>query len=192
MTLGFYFDGNRCIGCRACVIACKDFKDQPVGSNFRRVTSYETGSFPTARSWHYSMACNHCASPACVANCPTGAMHIDEEDGTVIHDDEICIGCKTCMEACPYEAPQYREDLMIVQKCDACAERRAAGENPSCVDACSMRTLDFGDIDELKTRYGNDLVSDLPFLPESSTTNPTTLINPKPASLAEDYRQMAE
>lgn len=119
-------------------------------------------------------------------------MHIDEEDGTVIHDDEICIGCKTCMEACPYEAPQYREDLMIVQKCDACAERRAAGENPSCVDACSMRTLDFGDIDELKTRYGNDLVSDLPFLPESSTTNPTTLINPKPASLAEDYRQMAE
>lgn len=192
MALGFYFDGNRCIGCRTCVIACKDFKDQPVGSNFRQVTSFETGSFPTARSWHHSMACNHCASPACVASCPTGAMHIDEGDGTVVHDDEVCIGCKSCVKACPYGAPQYREDIAIVQKCDACAERRAAGGNPSCVDACSMRALDFGDVDALKTKYSGDLVSELPFLPGSSTTNPPTLIKPKPASLTEDYRQLAE
>ena len=192
MALGFYLDGTRCIGCTTCAIACKDYKDQPVGSNFRRILNFETGEYPTARSWHYSIACNHCANPACVTACPTGAMHVNEEDGTVIHDDDICIGCKMCVESCPYGAPQYREDLAIVQKCDACADRRAEGKDPACVAACAMRALYFGDVDELKARFGEDLVTDVPYLPESSVTNPPTLIKPKEASLTDDYRQVIE
>ena len=100
MALGFYFDGNRCSGCKTCIIACKDFKELPVGINFRRVFSMETGTYPTAQAYHYSMACNHCETPACVVNCPSGAMH-KGDDGTVQHDDEICIGCQTCVQSCP-------------------------------------------------------------------------------------------
>ena len=188
MTLGFYFDGTSCLGCKTCSIACKDLNDLPVGVQFRRVFDYEAGVFPTARGWHYSMACNHCEKPACVASCPTGAMH-QSEDGTILHDDEACIGCQSCVSNCPYGVPQYREDLSIVQKCDACAQRRADGKNPVCVDACSMRALDFGDLDELSQKYGEGLVSELPFLTSASTTNPSILVKPKEASLAQDWSE---
>ena len=187
--LGFYFDGSSCIGCKVCAIACKDFNDLPVGTQFRRVRDYETGAYPNARGWHHSMACNHCDNPACVAACPTGAMQ-KAEDGTVVHDDSVCIGCQLCVDACPFGVPQYREDLSIVQKCDACAKRRAAGQNPVCVDACPMHSIDFGEIEELEAKYGSDLVRELPFLPESDT-GPATLINPRPASLAQDWREMS-
>ncbi len=188
MALGFYFDQNACIGCRACMVACKDVKELPVGVAFRRVFSFETGKYPDASAYHYSMGCNHCSSPACVAVCSTGAMHIGE-DGTVQHDDEICIGCRSCTQACPYEVPQYREGLTIVQKCDSCVERRNAGKNPACVDACPMRALHFGDLDELSTQFGSELVKELPFLPTSDTTNPNVLIDAKPVALAEEYRK---
>lgn len=188
MTLGFYFDGARCLGCKACAIACKDLNDLPVGIQFRRVPDYEAGAFPTARSWHYSIACNHCEKPACVASCPTGAMH-QSDDGTIVHDDDACIGCQSCVASCPYGAPQYREDLSIVQKCDACAMRRADGRNPACIDACIMRALDFGDLDELATKYGDGLVNELPFLPSADTTNPSVLVKPKEASLAQDWSE---
>ena len=188
MALGFYFDGNRCSGCKTCIIACKDFKELPVGINFRRVFSMETGTYPTAQAYHYSMACNHCETPACVVNCPSGAMH-KGDDGTVQHDDEICIGCQTCVQSCPYEVPQFRKDLGIVQKCDSCIQRREAGQEPSCVAACPMRAIEFGDVDEIVAKHGADLVKELPFLPAADQTNPNTNINAKPVSLATDYRE---
>lgn len=189
MALGFYLDERRCTGCKACMIACKDVNELPVGTAFRRVFDFETGKYPDAMSYHYSMACNHCESPACIAACPTGAMQM-ADDGTIVHDDEVCIGCKSCVENCPYEVPQYREDLAIVQKCDACAARRAAGKNPSCVDACPMRALEFGDVDELAAAHGEGLVQELPFLPGADQTSPRTLINPKEAAKATDFRQV--
>lgn len=190
MTLGFYFNQQNCIGCKTCQIACKDVKNLEVGTLFRRVSDFETGTYPEARSFHFSMGCNHCENPACVKNCPTSAMY-KAEDGTVLHDDGRCIGCKSCMMACPYGVPQFMEELQIVHKCDACADRRAAGKNPACVDACYMRALDFGEIDDLKDRYGDNLVSDLPFLPSSELTHPALVVNPKDASLSEDYRETA-
>ena len=188
MALGFYFDGNRCSGCKTCIIACKDFKELPVGINFRRVFSMETGTYPKAQAYHYSMACNHCETPACVVNCPSGAMH-KGDDGTVQHDDEICIGCQTCVQSCPYEVPQFRKDLGIVQKCDSCIQRREAGQEPSCVAACPMRAIEFGDVDEIVAKHGSDLVKELPFLPAADQTNPNTNISAKPVSLATDYRE---
>ena len=135
------------------------------------------GEFPAVRYYSTSVSCNHCASPACVANCPTGAMYKDEETGVVLHDDEMCIGCETCVGACPYGEPVYMEDEGIVRKCDACYLLREKGESPACVAACPMRCLDFGDLEELKAKYGENLVSDVNGLPDSSETTPSLLIN---------------
>lgn len=186
--LGFYFNEAACSGCRACQVACKDRNDLPVGIFYRHVTSYQTGTYPQASIYHHSATCNHCASPACVANCPTGAMQ-KADDGTVVHDDSACVGCQTCVRSCPYAVPQFFEEAAVVGKCDSCRSQRDAGNNPVCVDACCMRALDFGDLDALATKYGQGLVRDMPYLPSSDETNPSTLILPKAAALATDFAE---
>ncbi len=187
--LGFYFDQSRCSGCRACQTACKDRNDLPVGELFRHVTTYQSGTYPSATMYHYSATCNHCENPACVAACPVGAMYVDE-DTTVQHDDEKCIGCGACVATCPYQVPLIDEDMGVARKCDACKPYRNAGENPVCVDACNMRCLEFGDVDELRERHGEGLVSDLPILPSSDLTSPATLITPKTAALEEEFEEV--
>ena len=128
---GYYFDQKACIGCRTCQIACKDKNDLEVGILFRKVLSFEVGAYPETGIYHYSGSCNHCENPACVEVCPNQAMYIDEEDGTVQHDDSKCIGCEYCVKACPYGHPQYIADLRIVHKCDGCIGLRSAGERPA-------------------------------------------------------------
>ena len=183
---GFYFDSSRCTGCKTCELVCKDYHDLGPGILFRRVYDYEGGAWArkddgtwekTAFNYHVALSCNHCDSPACVANCPTGAMYKDEETGVVLHDDEMCIGCETCVSSCPYGEPVYMEAEGIVRKCDSCYLLREKGESPACVAACPMRCLDFGDLEELKAKYGDDLVSDINGLPDSSETTPSLLIN---------------
>lgn len=188
MRKGFYFDERACIGCRTCQVACIESHGTPRDVFFRRVRSFTAGAYPEATLYHVSLGCNHCEKPACVANCPADAMFIDEADGTVQHDDEKCIGCQTCVKSCPYETPQYREDLKIVQKCDACKSLREQGEEPVCVAACPMRALAFGDIDELAARYGEECVSELPVLPSADETRPSLLMRVKESALAEDAR----
>ncbi len=189
MALGFYFDMTRCIGCRACQVACKDKNNLPIGVILRNAKTYEVGSFPKVKAFSYSASCNHCENPACVGVCPVGAMY-KAEDGTVIHDDELCIGCQACVAACPYSVPQYNEEAGIVNKCDACAYLRAKGQNPACVDGCPNRALDFGDLDELKAKYGSDLVSDLPILPDSSATGPSLLIKARECAVSGDAKEI--
>ena len=131
MTLGFYFDAARCAGCHVCQVACKDRMDlQTAGAVPRRVTTFEAGAYPEASIFHMSIGCNHCEKPACVANCPTGAMYKDAESGIVLHDDDVCIGCRSCMASCPYGAPQFDEELQLIVKCDSCKALRDAGMNP--------------------------------------------------------------
>lgn len=190
MALGFYFDMTRCIGCRACQVACKDKNNLGIGVILRNAKTYEVGSFPDVKVFNYSASCNHCENPACVAACPTGAMY-KAEDGTVLHDASLCIGCQSCAAACPYGVPQYNEELHIVNKCDACAYLRAKGQNTACVDACPNRALDFGDLDELKAKYGSDLVSDISILPNSAATGPNLLIKAKDCALSGDAKEIA-
>ena len=102
---GFHFDSSRCTGCKTCELVCKDYHDLGPAILFRRIYDYEGGTWTktkedawekTAFNYHVSISCNHCDSPACVENCPTGAMQKDEATGLVNTDPNVCIGCGTC------------------------------------------------------------------------------------------------
>lgn len=167
--VGFYVDLTRCVGCRACQIACKDKnRIMTPGTLFRRVSSWETGTFPNAHLYHTSTSCNHCTNAACVEFCPTGAMY-KSEDGAVLHDDNLCIGCGTCTSACPYEVPVLFESEGKAHKCDTCKVLRDRGGNPACVDSCAMRALDFGTVEELQRRHGADLATGVPAWEDGGT-----------------------
>ena len=145
----FRFDGRYCIACKACVIACKDKHDLPVGLNWRRVTTSERGVFPRPRAFHLSVACNHCGNPACAAACPTGAIRKRPTDGVVASDEAECIACGACVEACPWGAIGRDPRTDAASKCDLCQDLLAAGREPACVSACVMRVLTVGWLDEM-------------------------------------------
>lgn len=183
---GFYFNGDYCVGCRACQIACKEKNGLQIGIFFRRVRDYETGMFPKPGYYHHSSTCNHCIKPACVATCPSGAMYIAENE-TVQHDPEICIGCKNCVNACPYDIPQYLEEREIVVKCNMCVDLTVKGDNPVCVDTCPQFALEWGELKGLIANH-TDAVADLPILPDSSKTQPSTIITPRACAQGSDFR----
>lgn len=181
---GFYIDSSKCTGCKTCQLACKDYKDLDVDVNYRRIYEYAGGSWqadgdtwqPSIFSYYLSIACNHCAAPACVPVCPSGAMHKRSEDGLVVVDTDICIGCKSCAMACPYGAPQYNARKGHMTKCDGCYERVAEGLKPVCVESCPLRALDFAPLEELRERYGT--LDEVAPLPPSSFTGPSIVIKP--------------
>lgn len=150
MQLGFVHNNVECIGCRACEIACKDKNGLPPGPRFRRVLYVEGGKFPEVFAYKVNLSCNHCAEPACLPTCPTGAIFKREKDGIVDIDSTLCIGCRRCEAACPYGAPQYDPEENIIKKCNMCVDEIDAGRKPYCVMACMMRVLDIGPIDELR------------------------------------------
>ncbi len=148
---------------------CRQVKGTPAGLAYSRVLKYETGHYPNARLHALPTLCMHCAVAPCLRACPTGATR-REEDGTVQIDAATCIGCRACMQACPYEARQFlwalknhwpdeavtpfeehsrkKFDLGTVSKCDFCQTRRAAGREPACVEACPTEARTFGDLDD--------------------------------------------
>lgn len=185
MQMGFYFDQTRCTGCFTCSVACKDWHDTPAGSaNWRRVIEIEKGKFPNLFAAYFVTGCWHCANPACVTDCPVGAISKRQEDGVVIVDQEICLGkdnCDMCLQACPYDAPQFgAEQNAKMQKCNFCIERLARGKNPICVDACPMRALDAGPLDQLVAKYGHS--RDAEGFIYSAELDPSVVFNPKLAS----------
>lgn len=190
MSLGFYVDLQRCIGCRTCQVACKDRRDlQSAGPRPRRVDSFECGTYPDVDLFHLVLSCNHCDDPACVASCPTAALH-KADDGTVQYDADRCVVCRNCMTVCPYGAPQHDEDANLIAKCDACKALRDAGRNPVCVDACPMRAIEFGELDDLRNAHGDGLTSELPVLPSADITHPNLLLRPSAGALREDFREV--
>lgn len=181
--LGFAIDHARCIGCRTCQMACKDYKGLDVGQNFRRIYEYEGGNWKKQRygtysqnvfAYYTSISCNHCANPACVKACPTGAMHKRKKDGIVVVNQDKCIGCKSCSFACPYDAPQYNAKTGKMNKCNMCVERLEVGKNPICVDACPNRALFQGNLQELRHEFGTTAAT-APLV-SSKITNPSLVI----------------
>jgi anaerobic dimethyl sulfoxide reductase subunit B len=146
--VAFFVDSTKCINCKTCEIACKEITAASAGVRIRKVRSFEVGSFPFVFAFNISMSCNHCEDPACLNNCPVKAYH-KREDGTVIHDQSRCIGCRYCTWACPYGAPQHDEAAGCIRKCDLCAAERDRGKSPACVEACPTRAITVGWLDEL-------------------------------------------
>ncbi|MBU2611434.1 MAG: dimethylsulfoxide reductase subunit B [Chloroflexi bacterium] len=180
----FYFDSSACTGCKVCQVACQDKNDLPAGLLWRRVFTYGGGSWikqgetmapNNLFAYSVSTACQHCENPVCANVCPTAAIS-KRADGIVVIDAEKCIGCRYCQWACPYGAPQLNEEAKVMTKCDFCYDLQDQGLNPACVDACVMRCLDFGDLEELRQRYGN--LDAIEPLPTGDITKPALVITP--------------
>lgn len=142
---GFIIDNRKCIGCHACSVACKSENEVPLGVNRTWVKYVETGVFPNSRRHFQVTRCNHCANPPCVRICPTEAMY-QRHDGIVEFDGSVCIGCKACMQACPYDAIYIDPDTDTAAKCHYCAHRVDMGLEPACVVVCPEHAIISGDM----------------------------------------------
>ena len=140
MRYGFVLDQRKCIGCHACTVACKEENGVPLGVNRTWVKYIEKGTFPDTRRYFAVLRCNHCDDAPCVTICPTVALY-RRPDGIVDFDGARCIGCKSCMQACPYDALYIDPQTQTAAKCHYCAHRvevglerehsRAADESPN-------------------------------------------------------------
>lgn len=146
MKYGFVIDNRKCIGCHACTTACKSEHEVPVGVNRTWVKQVEKGTFPNTRRLFSVMRCNHCTDAPCVSICPTEAL-FTREDGIVDFNSDRCIGCKACMQACPYDALYIDPQTHTAAKCNYCAHRVDVGLEPACVNVCPEEAIISGDMD---------------------------------------------
>ncbi|GAA0609689.1 polysulfide reductase NrfD [Sporichthya brevicatena] len=147
MRYGFAIDQRTCIGCHACTVACKTEHEIPVGQ-FRTWVKYvDSGTFPENTRDFGVMRCNHCTDAPCVKICPTHAL-FTRSDGIVDFDSENCIGCKSCMQACPYDAIYIDENTHTAAKCNFCAHRVDEGLEPACVVVCPTHSIWVGDLED--------------------------------------------
>jgi len=147
MRYGFVIDQRKCIGCHACTVACKEENQVPLGVNRTWVKYIEKGVFPDTRRYFSVMRCNHCDDAPCVTICPTVALY-RRPDGIVDFDGARCIGCKSCMQACPYDALYIDPETKTAAKCHYCAHRVEAGLEPACVVVCPVQAIVPGDLDD--------------------------------------------
>jgi molybdopterin-containing oxidoreductase family iron-sulfur binding subunit len=201
VQLGMLIDIKRCIACATCAVACKVENNLPNDLWYNRVINVggderdsPAGTYPDLTMSAYTFACQHCEAPACLAVCPAEAIIKREEDGLVVQDNEKCIGCKLCINACPYtgvrtfieDEPAYYLGFPIgdvgapshtantVEKCTFCLHRVDRGEQPACIDVCPGRARIFGDLND----PGSDIAQKLAarqhkqLLPEKGT-NPS-------------------
>lgn len=184
MSYCMVIDLKKCVGCHGCTTACKGAHGTPRGVSRSQVRFEVEGTYPDVRKHHLPMLCMQCSKPACVEVCPVSATW-KEDDGIVVIDKTLCIGCGLCAEACPYEArhtvksadgyfgaelTEYEQIAAAgmpkdtTDKCNWCRERMNAGGKQACVEACTAGARIFGEYEELKelieSRNGYQLMSD--------------------------------
>ncbi|MBV9282922.1 MAG: polysulfide reductase NrfD, partial [Chloroflexi bacterium] len=151
MRYGFVIDQRKCIGCHACTVACKQENGVALG-NFRTWVKYtEKGTFPHVTRSFLVERCVHCDAAPCVQICPVEALW-RRDDGIVDFSGERCIGCKSCMAACPYDAIYLDPDTHTIGKCNYCAHRVDVGLQPACVNVCPVEAIITGDLDDPRSR----------------------------------------
>lgn len=166
-------DLKRCIGCQACVVACKAENEVPAGRYRLRMRETVVGEFPTLEGEFRLEQCFHCENAPCVSVCPTGAT-FQTEDGLVLLDPSKCTGCKACVTACPYNM-RYVHPKGYVDKCTFCNHRLEQGQVPACVETCPTGARAFGDLDEA----GNPVQAAIDNAEKSDVLKPETGANPK-------------
>ncbi len=196
MRYGMVIDLRKCVGCNACTVACKQENATPPGVFWSKVIQYEVGDYPHSHLRFLPMLCMHCQVAPCLEACPTGATYRGE-GGLVLVDDALCVACRYCIMACPYEARSYNafrpsayyagqglteyEQLGYeqhpkgsIEKCTFCAHRLSQGKEPACVATCPSQARIFGDLDDPESEISKWVASGLarPRLEEQGT-NPS-------------------
>lgn len=202
--LGLVIDLDICVGCHACAVNCKEWNAgghsapltdhdpygaDPTGVWFNRIHSYEAvGDDDDSRTVHFPKSCLHCDDAPCVTVCPTGASYKRAEDGIVLVDADMCIGCKLCSWACPYGAREYDEDAGVMKKCTLCVDKiynqnlPPESRVPACVSACPTGARSFGDLGDpesdvsrlVRAREGYDLMPEQGCRPVNKYLPPRT------------------
>jgi len=154
-------DIRKCIGCRACNVSCRAENNVPLGNNRNWLNEGHRGEWPKLTATFEPEQCHHCAEPACVRVCPTGAS-IQRPDGIVVVNSPDCVGCRYCIIACPYDARFFRDDKGVVGKCDFCLQRLDRGQVPACVDTCPGKVRIVGDMNDTSSEV-HDLIESRPY-----------------------------
>ncbi|MBF0542112.1 MAG: 4Fe-4S dicluster domain-containing protein [Nitrospirae bacterium] len=165
-------DLEKCIGCHSCSISCKTQFDVPLGVFRSWVKIIERGSYPAVKRIFIPVLCNHCDDPPCVKGCPTGATY-QRADGIVVVNPDDCIGCKYCIQNCPYNARFLHPITKTASKCDFCLHRIKQGITPSCVNTCIGQARTFGDYNDPQSSISQILLqNNSQVLLEAMGTNP--------------------
>jgi len=145
---GMVLDPDRCVDCKACMVACTAENGVPIGKHRNWVSANLRGVFPELSMRIEPGQCMHCDDPPCVRVCPTNASFISMPGGIVRVGQDKCIGCRYCMMACPYDARYYDEEQGVVDKCTFCFHRILKGQEPACVETCPTKVRVFGDFND--------------------------------------------
>jgi len=161
---GMLIDLTLCMGCGACMVACKTEHQIPTGKHngheYYRIgpLKYEMGKYPAVKRGYLPMFCMQCEKAPCIDICPIKGALYRRDDGVIIIDKDKCDGCKLCIQACPYKALYFNEEKLVVDKCDFCAERLEQGLEPACVTACLGKAIIFGDFDDSSSKVSRRVV----------------------------------
>lgn len=165
--MGFLFNVDYCIGCKACEIACRNENNTQGNIRWRRVSKLASGSYLT-------ISCNHCNSPECFRVCPENAF-TKRHDGIIMIDSNFCNGCMLCVNACPYGAPQFDIETQKVSKCQMCYPRQDVGLSPACVEACTTYALSLINLEEF---HNPNAIPTIEGFPDIRLTQPSIAFYP--------------